>query len=229
MSGEARTSIELAPDSSGDALVVLVLEDDETDRRRLIKFARRAGLRAEFHEAQDLNGLAARLEARRFDLIYVDYHLGLATGEEALNLIFACADQEGAMTIMVTSVETPEIMAATIRAGCADYLVKDRIDPGSLGRSLISSLERLILVFSLDPGERRRDMLRQLVGRLDAAMAPPLRLMTCAMLRRTLKLCSDPQTPATGARAVLEGLCLELVAVLERASAAPLWNEEGAA
>ena len=117
MSDEARRSTELTPGVSGDALVVLVLEDDETDRRRLIKFARRAGLRAEFHEAQDLNGLAANLAARRFDLIYVDYHLGLATGKEALDLIFARPEQEGAMTIMVTSVETPAFIMAPQHMG----------------------------------------------------------------------------------------------------------------
>ena len=49
------------------------------------------------------------------------------------------------------------------------------------------------------------------------------------MLRRTLKLCSDPEVAVTGARAVLESFCLELVAFFERASVVT-WhqNEEGA-
>ncbi len=207
--------------AAGDPIGVLVVEDDETDRCRLVKFARRAGLEAEFHEAEDLGALQAQIDARRFDLIYVDYHLGLATGDEALDLIFAHPGQAGALVMMVTSIDKPDTVARLIRAGCADFLLKEQLGPEAVGKSVVTAFERLLHLSALDGNDRRRAALFQMLGRFRTSMAPRLRQMMEAMLSRTIRFLESGDEDGTLSRTMLQQTCADYIRFLDETEPRP--------
>ncbi|EPX82162.1 response regulator [Salipiger mucosus] len=198
-------------------LVTLVLEDDEIDRRRLVKLTRRAGLDAEFHMAQDLAQLQRQLDARRFDLFFVDYHLGMATGQEALDLIETHEEQRGAVSIMVTSVDRPEVIIEAMRTGCSDYLIKEELSAETIRRSVVAALEKLILASAHDTERARDAALRQTLLRFRDSMEPELRRIMSAMLRRVREIgrLSEGERVQIQ-RHAMEQLCLEMISLLDR-------------
>lgn len=84
-------------------------------------------------------GLALILEARH-DLYLIDYRLG---AENGLDLLRRAIDQ-GCQSplIILTGQGDREVDLEAMRAGAADYLVKDQIDAPLLERSLRYSIER---------------------------------------------------------------------------------------
>ncbi len=118
----------------------LVVEDEETDRFRLMTMCRRAGLHLAFREAADANQMRVEIATRSFDVIFIDYHLGFANGLEALAEINACERQANAVLIMVTSVRHPEIVAKSLESGCSDYLIKEELSIDRIRASVTTAL-----------------------------------------------------------------------------------------
>lgn len=199
-----------------ERLVVLVIEDDETDRFRLIKLCRRAGLEAEFHCAMDLSQMQKQLDTRRFDLAFIDYHLGLATGQEALEILHAHEDHADAVAIMVTSVDKHEVIIRAMRSGCADYLIKEEISVETIRKSVMAAFERLLMTASLEESRAKEEALGAMITRFRDSMEPEMRRIMSAMLWRIRDMdkVRGPRSLRQH-RQKLEELCLDLIRFLD--------------
>lgn len=87
-----------------------------------------------------LDDVADRILAGDFDLVLLDYYWGEQTVRDLLNSVRV---QAGATPIVVmTDTMDPVVDATAIRAGAADYVVKNDIDPERFERVLRYAIER---------------------------------------------------------------------------------------
>ena len=155
-------------------LQVLVLEDDETDRLRLMRVLTRAGLEADVTEAADLAAFRARLRQQAFDIVFIDFWLDFDNGLDALNLLQAEPIQERAVPIMLSRATEPDVIVEAMRAGCADYIVKDTLDVDTLRGCIAAAFERRVLLAAMRESQDLRRAIRRLVERLGKGQVPGL-------------------------------------------------------
>lgn len=127
---------------------ILLIEDNEDDQMVVERLLRRIGsgnYQLVWKDNWD-DGLSALL-AGNFDVGLLDYRLGPHKG---LDLIRR-ARAEGCRRplILLTGHADPAIDRKAIRAGAADYLIKDRVDADILERSIRHSLERQCVLDAL--------------------------------------------------------------------------------
>ena len=82
------------------AMRILVIDDNELDRQRVLRLCQQAGLVFESEEVASLSDLDNVLNANSFDLIFVDYLLTGETGLDALDMLAAHNTQSSAAAIV---------------------------------------------------------------------------------------------------------------------------------
>lgn len=155
-------------------LQVLVLEDDETDRLRLQRVLFHTGLDVELVEAHDMEMFQARLREAAYDIVFIDFWLGFDNGLDALDLLMAAPSQERAVPIMLSRATEPEVIVEAMRAGCADYIVKESLDVAALRGCIAAAFERRVLLAAMREGQELRRAIRRLVERLGKGQVPGL-------------------------------------------------------
>jgi diguanylate cyclase (GGDEF)-like protein/PAS domain S-box-containing protein len=98
---------------------ILVVDDDEADRAAFIWFVKRAQLPYDYRLVGSVDEARRALECQTFDVILTDYKLRDGTGLEVL------AHAGEAVGILVTGAGDQNIAVQGMKAGAADYLVKD--------------------------------------------------------------------------------------------------------
>lgn len=172
-------SLEQWPDRLPDRkpprrMQVLILDDDETDRMRLTRVLRRAGLEVDVTEIDDVAGLGPALDSARFDIVFIDYWLGFENGLDALALLSAHFNQARAVPIMLSRATEPHVIVEAMRAGCADYIVKDELSVDSIRACIASAFERRIMLNAMREGQDLRFAIRRLIDRLAQGRVPGL-------------------------------------------------------
>ena len=120
---------------------VLLVEDDEDDYRLTRELlAEVPGYRVELDWAPSYEAGLTALARREHDLCLLDYRLGECTGLDLLRR--AAAEDFGTPFIVLTGYSAFELDVEAMRAGAADYLLKDRIDASALERAIRYTLER---------------------------------------------------------------------------------------
>jgi diguanylate cyclase (GGDEF)-like protein/PAS domain S-box-containing protein len=98
---------------------ILVVDDEAADRAAFEWFVKKASLPYEYRLASSVAEAKRELECRSFDVILTDYTLRDGTGIEVL------AQAGDAAGILVTGNGDETIAVRGMKAGAADYLVKD--------------------------------------------------------------------------------------------------------
>lgn len=198
-------------------LNVLILDDQETDRMRLRRMCRKAGLEFTVFEAEDLEQFRAILDKAVIDLAFLDHHLANATGHDALKILIAHEDQVDAVPIMVTGVERHDIAVAAMRDGCADYITKEELSVDMLRKSITSAFERRVLLAALGEAHSSRNRMRLSISRIAHTCGPEIRTSLAATLRHVRALRNSKTLDEHGTRnlAVLENSCTEIFGFLE--------------
>ncbi|MGH8590942.1 MAG: PAS domain-containing protein, partial [Gammaproteobacteria bacterium] len=120
---------------------VLLVEDDEDDYRLTRELlAEVPGYRIELDWAESYEAGLAALARGAHDVCLLDYRLGECTGLDLLRR--AAAENFGTPFIVLTGYSAFELDVEAMRAGAADYLLKDRIDAAALERAIRYTLER---------------------------------------------------------------------------------------
>ncbi len=180
--------------AAGDRPSALIVDDDDADRYRLTKMARRAGLDFTFHKAENLAQMRARLAERRYDIVFVDHWLGIESGQEALDLLRAHPGQADAVVIMVTSVNRHDVVIEAMRNGCDDYLVKEELGVDAIRKSVATAIERRLI----QHGQRARGgRLADLEARLDrigGECAPQMRAVLARLSRAVSRAMLQDET-----------------------------------
>jgi signal transduction histidine kinase len=120
-------------------LRILIVDDDEVDRRAVARALRQAGVIAEIQERDDVGpALAVLREGGRFDCVFLDYHLpggdGLRVLREAREL------GVDAPFVVLTGREDTQTAVDMMKAGASDYLAKSSLSPERLEQSLRTAI-----------------------------------------------------------------------------------------
>jgi len=95
----------------------------------------------------------AKMKGNLFDLIFVDYRLGIKTGMDLLTDSIASGCE--APVILFTSKGTQEIDIKAMENGAYDYLIKSELNTEKLERCIRYSLERSKSIGALKANERK--------------------------------------------------------------------------
>lgn len=122
-------------------LIIFALDDDDGDLElfhRTLKQIPQWDI--DFTAFTRWEAFRTEVERRAIDLLFVDYCLGGLTG---LDVITALRNSGEKRPIIVLTGQGDQSIAARItRAGADDYLVKDKVTPDLLRRTINSTLER---------------------------------------------------------------------------------------
>ncbi len=133
---------------------VMVVDDDEDDYIIVADALKRIpGGQFESQWASTTDAGYEAMLAGRADIYLVDYLIGVDNGVDLLKR--AITQGVRAPIIILTGQGAPEVDAAAMRAGAADYLVKRDLDPERLGRSMRYALDRARYVRAIEDSESR--------------------------------------------------------------------------
>ncbi|MBM81084.1 MAG: hypothetical protein CMJ78_10880 [Planctomycetaceae bacterium] len=147
---------------SDDLVRVLLVDDDEDTfivTRELLTEVE--GRKVEFEWAAGFDAGLEVIARQEHDVYLIDHRLGLRDGLELLNEAIA-RDCQAPMIMLTGQVDQAADLQA-MKAGAADYLVKDTYDVSRLERSIRYALERQRLLNDLD---RERYLLSLLMNNL---------------------------------------------------------------
>ena len=137
---------------------VVVIDDDEDDYILVADVVDRiAGARFELSWAATWDDGLARVRDGSGDVYLVDYLLGAYSGIDLMRQAAAMGNR--APMILLTGQGNPEVDAAALAAGAADYLVKRDLDPERLSRALRYAVDRARAYQAVEEGEARYRLL----------------------------------------------------------------------
>jgi PAS domain S-box-containing protein len=126
-----------------ETLSILIVDDDEGDRRQIRRALKKAAVLCECTETEGFQQAMAACRHRRFDCAIVDYQV---PGCDGLAGITALHDLYPFMAIIMSTGQGDEMVAAdAIKRGASDYIPKTKIDSLSMKRSIERSVDRTIL------------------------------------------------------------------------------------
>jgi len=102
---------------------ILVVDDFSTIRRIVKNILKQIGY-TEIDEAEDGNGALAKLRQDKYDLIVSDWNMPNMTGLDLLKAIRADGALNGIPVLMVTAEAKKENVVEAIKAGVNNYIVK---------------------------------------------------------------------------------------------------------
>ena len=166
---------------------VLVLDDNEVDRRRLLRLCDSAGLHTVGMEVSTIGEMRAALASQRFDLVFIDYFLVGEDGLDAVRLLMEDPEQS-AVSIMIAGEGRMDVAIEAMRLGCSDYLTKADLTVEGLQKSVATALERQMMSYSLREERERRKKLELAVRHYARTCSVEMRSILSATLRRVRKL-----------------------------------------
>ncbi|MBW4963117.1 response regulator [Sulfitobacter sp. CW3] len=131
----------LAPENK--ELKVLIVDDSSFDCKNIMRQFRRTSLRLSIDTASDLDQMRVALDTRKYDVIFVDYHLTHETGLQARQVISQHPENAQTATIMITGEASHEVAVSAIKNGCKDYVAKADLDAMSLEMMMKSATKKL--------------------------------------------------------------------------------------
>lgn len=142
-----------------DAVELLLVEDDEIDRRVV---RRLLGPTYQVHEAATGQEALALLQTVKPSCVLLDYRLPDTDG---LRLIPGFA-RDFIPVIVITGEERPEIVVTAMQLGAQNYLVKGHLSPTSLTHAIAQAVDQVALRREL---VEKSEQLRQLASALTFA------------------------------------------------------------
>jgi signal transduction histidine kinase len=128
----------------GNILKILVVDDDQADRKLVMRVMKQANLSCTFTEADSVTAAIARCAQTEFDFAFVDY---LMPGEDGLSCIaYLHAHVPHIPVVMLTAHGNEMIAAQAIKAGAMDYISKKQVQPKSIRRVVEAVLRKAELL-----------------------------------------------------------------------------------
>jgi signal transduction histidine kinase len=194
-------------------LRLLIVDDDEGDRRQIVRCIRRSELDCELVEASSMEDALAATEAKQFDCVILDYFL---PGQIDLDGIPMLHDQEPTLPIIVSTGHGNEYIASeAIKRGALDYISKSDLTPAALRTTIDHAMQRAGFNRALAEQQRALAVFaRVLVHDLKAPMQSILgfaRLIEVFLQQEKV----DPEKIAGQARRIAEG-ALRMNALLDQ-------------
>src|SRR5262245_41344374 len=119
---------------SEKAIQILVVEDDDLDRRIIRKALKESGIQHELFFAEDHESGKAAIIGKDYDCIFLDYKLPGGTGLELLKEIRDAGNTSP--IIIVTSQRDVKIAVEAIKLGADDYIPKNLLSADGIAQSV---------------------------------------------------------------------------------------------
>ncbi|MBP8306936.1 MAG: response regulator [Burkholderiaceae bacterium] len=114
---------------------LLVVDDDDVDRERVLRLLRRSPLNVHAREAASSADALQMVREHEFDCVMLDNHLGDITGADLLPALHREALRDCPI-IMVTGAGSETLAVQALRDGAADYLTKLQLNTEVLVRAI---------------------------------------------------------------------------------------------
>lgn len=124
----------------GPRLSVLLVEDDRADALLVEELIADAAVDVDFAWAPSISDAERALVANRPDCVLLDLNLPDADGIDALQRVSRCGPS--IPIIVLTGLNDEHFGISAVASGAQDYLVKGRVEPETLRRSLLYAIER---------------------------------------------------------------------------------------
>jgi two-component system chemotaxis response regulator CheY len=111
------------PAQEGTAVRLLVVDDSST-MRRILKNSLKAAGYDEVIEAENGEGAMARLQAEPVDMVITDWNMPVMNGLELVAAMRSNAQFKNTPVLMVTTVAEKEEILKALQAGVNNYVVK---------------------------------------------------------------------------------------------------------
>ncbi|RYD35718.1 MAG: hybrid sensor histidine kinase/response regulator [Verrucomicrobiaceae bacterium] len=196
---------------------ILVLDDNRIDRETCRRFLSRTAPAGSyfFVEHDCLDGALDLVHSERPDCILLDYHLHDGTGVEFLRGLHANGSTLEFPVVMLTGTGSESIAVEVMKIGAQDYLVKDRLTPEILQRTVEGAIYKASTGRLLEA--QRREMERLFREAQEANARKDHFLATLSHELRT------PLTPVLAAVAMLDDAAMtnpdelrEIAAIIRR-------------
>jgi len=119
---------------------LLVVDDDDVDRERVLRLLARTRLEVDAMQASSSAGALKLLREYEFDCIVLDNQLGDALGAELLPTIHR-ESRRDCPVIMITGAGSEALAVQALHDGAADYLSKYQLSAETLSRAIRRALE----------------------------------------------------------------------------------------
>ena len=126
--------------TKGPRLSVLLVEDDRADALLVEELIADAAVDIDFAWMPSISDAERELAARRPDCVLLDLNLPDADGIDALQRI--SKSDPSIPIIVLTGLNDEHFGISAVASGAQDYLVKGRVEPETLRRSLLYAIER---------------------------------------------------------------------------------------
>jgi diguanylate cyclase (GGDEF)-like protein len=122
-------------------LNLLIVDDDDVDRERLIRMLSKSDIDINISEASSVEDSMLYLDNNEYDCVIIDYRLGTNSGLTLLNNIRSRMGKLCAV-IMITGLGDEEVAAEAMRLGASDYLLKSLLEGAQLTQAILNSIHR---------------------------------------------------------------------------------------
>jgi CheY-like chemotaxis protein len=126
--------------ADGARLSVLLVEDDRADALLVEELIADAAVNIDFAWTPSVSDAEKALARKRPDCVLLDLNLPDANGIDALERI--CTADPAIPIVVLTGLNDEHFGVSAVASGAQDYLVKGRVDPETLRRSLLYAIER---------------------------------------------------------------------------------------
>ncbi|MBE1550639.1 CheY-like chemotaxis protein [Mycobacterium sp. OAS707] len=126
--------------AAGPRLSVLLVEDDRADALLVEELIADAAVDIEFAWKATVSEAERELARNRPDCVLLDLNLPDANGIDALQRI--CTVDPNIPIVVLTGLNDEHFGISAVASGAQDYLVKGRVEPETLRRSLLYAIER---------------------------------------------------------------------------------------
>ncbi len=153
-------------------LNILIIDDDEGDRKQAKRMLKQSGLDCTVTEAGDVEEAVEACKSQTFDCALLDYQMPRFDGLAGLQALREKAPATA--FIMVTGQGDEELASAALKRGASDYVPKRAITPGSVRRMIEHAVDRAVLKQKL---EEQHQALQGFASILVHDLKAPLRHM----------------------------------------------------
>lgn len=121
-------------------LKLLIVDDDEGDRKHILRLVKRSDLSCDCTEARTMDEALTISEQVRFDCVIVDYHL---PGQSGLDGLATLLRRDAFLPVVVTTGKGSERLASeAIKRGAMEYVCKSDLTAGTIQPVLEGVIEQ---------------------------------------------------------------------------------------
>lgn len=122
-----------------EKIKILIIDDDEVDRKMIIRTLKLSGFSADVSVAVDIESGELLAKNEKFDCIFLDYSLPGSNGFQFLDN--HNSGENATPVIMVTSIGDEKLAVESIKKGAFDYVPKNNITPEYFTQLLHNALQ----------------------------------------------------------------------------------------